>query len=318
MEALKPIQGARATGARFTGPPPSRRWPPGALLPLLLLTATACGKVPVAGPYRQGGDGYTWCRELIEAGDSSASLATAVVWLAGIVATGVVFFGGYCAKHQAEAAESFGGVKKWFAVLSGLFASLATASATYMYGQSDAANTAASAAQKIIARVPAPTSTEYAAMDYGAWQNCQLAAAAWRDNRAKALEEAMNQLDGARKDQVAMSQAVEQANDKVRDTSSKVAELESTVAQATDAVKEARTVVAEAKAAGGGSKSVAKLADADTKLKQAESGVAAAGTVTKAAKAAAQAAVVTLDAAAIATPAPLAPGAKPSLRAMPN
>lgn len=280
----------------------------GALTALVLLSASACSRVPVAPPYQRGGDGYSWCRQLVEAGDQSASLATAVVWIAGIAATCVVFFGGYFAKHQAEAAESFGGVKKWFAVLSGLLASLATASATYMYGNSEAANTAASSAQKSLAKVPAPNSAEYATMDFGAWQNCQLVAAAWRDNRAKALEEAMNQLDGARKESVAMATAVEQANDKVQATSNKVAELETTVADATDAVKAARTVVAEAKAAGGSVKATAKLDDADRKLSKAESGVAAAGNVTKAAKASAEEAVIKLKDAA--RPPSLAPGAR--------
>lgn len=262
---------------------------------------SACAKVPVAGPYAKPGDGYAWCGQLLQAGDSAASVSTAFAWVAGIIATGVVFFGGYFAKHQAEAEHSFSGVKKWFAVLSGLLASLATASATYMYGQCDAANTAASAAQKIMAKVPAPTTPQYAATDFGAWQNCQIAAAAWRDNRGKALEEAMNQLDGARKDSAAMASAVEQANDKVQDTSTKVAELENTVAQATDAVKEARSVVAEAKT-GAGARAVARLNDADRKLGKAESGVAAAGSVTKAAKASADEAVIQLNAAATRPP----------------
>jgi hypothetical protein len=284
----------------------------GALTALVLLSVSACSRVPVAPAYEKGGDGYSWCRQLVEAGDQSASLATVIVWIAGIAATCVVFFGGYFAKHQAEAAESFDGLKKWFAVLSGLLASLATASATYMYGHSEAANTAASSAQKSMAKVPARSSTEYAAMDFGAWQNCQLVAAAWRDNRAKALEEAMNQLDGARKESVAMATAVEQANDKVQATSSKVAELQTTVADATDAVKAARTVVAEAKAAGGSVKTAAKLDDADRKLSKAESGVAAAGTVTKAAKASAEEAVIKLkDAARTPT---LAPAGKPPVR----
>jgi hypothetical protein len=284
----------------------------GALTGLVLLSASACSRVPVAPPYQKGGDGYGWCRQLVETGDQSASLATAVVWVAGIAATCVVFFGGYFAKHQAEAAESFNGLKKWFAVLSGLLASLATASATYMYGHSEAANTAASSAQKTLAKVPAPSSAEYAAMDFGAWQNCQLVAAAWRDNRAKALEEAMNQLDGARKESVAMATAVEQANDKVQATSSKVDELQTTVTEATDAVKAARTVVAEVKAAGGSAKAAAKLDDADRKLSKAESGVAAAGNVTKAAKASAEEAVVKLNAAARAPLlAPLKAPAKP-------
>lgn len=268
-----------------------------ALLALLLVGASACSRVPVAPAYQKGGDGYNWCRALVETGDQSASFATAIVWIAGVAATCVVFFGGYFAKHQAEAAESFDGLKKWFAVLSGLLASLATASATYMYGHSEAANTAASSAQKALAKVPAPTATEYATMDFGAWQNCQLVAAAWRDNRAKALEEAMNQLDGARKETVAMATAVEQANDKVQATSSKVAELETTVADATDAVKAARSVVAEAKAAGAGAKATAKLDDADRKLSRAESGVAAAGNVTKAVKASTEEAVIKLNAA---------------------
>ena len=270
----------------------------GALTVLVLLSASACSRVPVAPAYQKGGDGYGWCRALVEAGDQSASFATAIVWIAGVTATCVVFFGGYFAKHQAEAAESFDGLKKWFAVLSGLLASLATASATYMYGHSEAANMAASSAQKAMAKVPAPTSAEYATMDFGAWQNCQLVAAAWRDNRAKALEEAMNQLDGARKETVAMAAAVEQANDKVQATSSKVAELETTVADASEAVKSARTVVAEVKAAGTGAQATAKLADAERKLSKAESGVAAAGNVTKAAKASAEEAVIKLNAAA--------------------
>ena len=268
-----------------------------ALTALVLLSSSACSRVPIADPYRQGGDGYGWCRELVEAGDKSASLATTLVWLAGVAATCVVFFGGYFAKHQAEVAARFDGLKKWFAVLSGLLASLATASATYMYGHSEAANTAASSAQKTLAKVPAPTSAEYSVMDFGAWQNCQLVAAAWRDNRAKALEDAMNQLDGARKDTVAMATAVEQANDKVQATSSKVSELETTVAEATNAVKAARTVVAEVKAAGASAKAGAKLDDADRKLGKAESGVAAAGSATKAAKASAEEAVVKLNAA---------------------
>jgi hypothetical protein len=285
-----------------------------ALTLLVSLGASACSRVPVAPPYQKGGDGYSWCRQLVEAGDQSASLATGIVWIAGIAATCVVFFGGYFAKHQAEAAESFDGLKKWFAVLSGLLASLATASATYMYGHSEAANTAASSAQKSMAKVPAPISAEYATMDFGAWQNCQLVAAAWRDNRAKALEEAMNQLDGARKESVAMATAVEQANNEVQATSSKVAELETTVADATSAVKAARAVVAEAKAAGGSVQAVAKLDDADRKLSKAESGVAAAGNVSKAAKASAQEAVIKLNAAARAPT--LAPALKAPVKAV--
>lgn len=246
-----------------------------------------CSRIPSPDAYQKAGDGFTWCRHVVDAGDSVSASNTWGAIVLGVIASLVVVLGGIMAKDHAEKAATFAGARKWFVVLSGFLGSSGAALTSYLWSQVQYASTAGGTAQKSMSTIPAPASTEYATADYAAWQNCQLAVAAWRGSHEKALEQAMNQLDSARKQNEELATVADQAKGQLDDASSKTASIASAVAAVTDEVKDARAVVTRAKQAaqaGGGRPGVSDWAAAEDKLNQAESRVQGIDTTNKSLK----------------------------------
>jgi hypothetical protein len=229
--------------------------------------------------YEKGGDGFAYCKSVVDAADGFSIQHTIVFWVAAAVGLGVIAVGSVLSYHPAE--DELKGENKtrrllnWFCVLSSLLAGVLLALAAYHNLRGTDADTARSGSQRLIAQIPPREDKAYPQGDYAAWRDCNLVAAAWRGSHADAMGDAMNRLNQTRIDQQRVSQSAGEARTQVESAEQMTDQLAADAAQAKIEIRDARGKIAEAKkAAKGTAPRVSEQLDAAEKtLQGAESSV---------------------------------------------
>ncbi len=211
------------------------------------LAGLACGCTAVPSPtdYQKAGDGFAYCKSLVDAGARASALGTAGFGLAvalGVAVTVVVAIvtyretGATATPRWLRAACA--GSSIWLSLFAGL--------ATYLRTCATDGDAAGLEAQKLIAQIP-PRDDKNSATDYPAWQGCNEAAAIWRGSHREAMQQAANQLNELRKEQTKLAQSAGDAESQVQAAETKTTSLVTEATEAKTSVKAAQVLVARAR-----------------------------------------------------------------------